>query len=243
MIPRPAISHTEPSQIVLESDGVAVTLAVRRNPRARRVSLRADPAAGHIILVLPGRASLAAGMRFAQSQSGWIRGRLAKMPPVTPIAPGLEVDVLGRKLTIAHDPSFRGPPRRNQDVLTIGGDAAFVARRMRDWLKRQARLVLRERAEALAATIQRRVTGLRIVDTRSRWGSCAPDGGLSFSWRLLLAPPDVLDYVVAHEVAHLVHLHHRPAFWLLVDSLTPHRNAAQAWLRQHGAQLLRFGFA
>ncbi|MBL8697509.1 MAG: M48 family metallopeptidase [Alphaproteobacteria bacterium] len=237
------IDRAEPSHIVLESDGIAVTLAVRRNPRARRVSLRADPAFGHIVLVLPGRASLSAGMRFAHSQAAWIRGRLARMPPPNPIAPGLRFELEGQPVTVAHDPSLRGSPRWTDGVLTIGGDEAFIARRVRDWIKRQARRTLQARAEALAATLPRRVGALRIVDTRSRWGSCAAGGKLSFSWRLLLAPPAVLDYVVAHEVAHLVHPHHRPVFWELVDRLTPHRREAQAWLRRHGAQLLRFGLA
>lgn len=235
------LHRPDPSHVVLESEGVAVTLAVRRNARARRVSLRADPAENHIVLVLPGRASLAAGMRFAHTQAGWIRSRLARMPASTPIDPGLRFEIEGRALTLAHDAGFRGPPRFDGDVLTIGGDRDFLARRLRDWLKRRARETLRAHAERHAASISRPIAALRIVDTRSRWGSCAPGGRLSLSWRLLLAPPPVTDYVVAHEVAHILHPHHRPVFWQLVDRLTPHRAEGQAWLRRHGAHLLRFG--
>ncbi|MBM3522423.1 MAG: M48 family metallopeptidase [Alphaproteobacteria bacterium] len=237
------IARDEPSHIVIDSDGQAVTLAIRRNARARRVSLRADPADGEVVLVLPDRASLASGLRFARTQSRWIRGRIARMPAKTPIAPGLRFELLGEMITLAHDASLRGSPRRDGEVLTIGGDAAFLARRLRDWLKDEARRALRDRAEQHATTLGRSIAALRVVDTRSRWGSCAPGGRLSFSWRLLLAPPPVFDYVVAHEAAHLVHPHHQPAFWLLVDRLTPHRREAQAWLRRHGAQLLRFGIA
>ena len=82
---------------------------------------------------------------------------------------------------------------------------------------------------------------IRLKDTRSRWGSCAPDGTLAFSWRLVMAPDWVLDYVVAHEVAHLRELNHSARFWAHVDRLTPHRDAAVEWLRVEGPALLRVG--
>ena len=231
----------DPAQVVIHVGGVALTLHVRRSPRARRVSLRTDPAAGKVVLVLPRRASLAAGMHFARSQEGWIRTRLAQIPDATPLAPGVALDIAGERLTILHDTTTRGPTRRVGDNLLVGGDRSFVARRVRDWLRAQARELVTNRARQLAAGLARQIHAVRITDTRSRWGSCAPDGRLSFCWRLVLAPAAVIDYVVAHEVAHLVHLHHGPRFWQLVDQLTPHRLDAQAWLRRNGARLLRVG--
>jgi len=114
-----------------------------------------------------------------------------------------------------------------------------LERQKRSWTQEQ----LAERARRCAALIDRRVTGLRVADTRSRWGSCAPDGRLSFCWRLMLAPSFVVDYVVAHEVAHLCHLNHGPRFWQVVERLTHHRAEAQLWLRRNGARLLRAGGA
>lgn len=227
--------------MVIDVDGVALAITVRRHPRARRVSLRTDPAAGRVVLVLPRRASLSAGIGFARSQERWIRGRLAQLPPATPFAPGASIEILGERVVIVHEPGRRGATRRVGDDLVVAGEPAFVARRVRDWLRALARRELAERARRCAATIGRDVAAVRVADTRSRWGSCAPDGRLSFCWRLVLAPPHVVDYVVAHEVAHLRHLNHGPRFWQVVEQLTPHRAEAQLWLRRHGARLLRAG--
>ncbi len=112
---------------------------------------------------------------------------------------------------------------------------------MRDRLKTEARSVLAARAADRAAALGRVLASVAVGDPRSRWGSCAAGGALRFSWRLVLAPPPVLDYVVAHEVAHLVEANHGPEFWRVVDRLTPHRREAQAWLRRQGAALLRMG--
>jgi predicted metal-dependent hydrolase len=228
-------------RVMLQLDGADITLPVRRNPRARRVSLRADPVGGEIVVVLPHRASLSSGESFARRQIAWIRSRLAQIPPTTPFRPGLRLHVLGETVTITHDATHRGPARRDGERLVVGGESEFVARRVRDWLIATARDEATRRAMQLAASIERRVRRVRIADPRTRWGSCAPDGRLCFSWRLVLGPPEVVDYVVAHEVAHLVHPNHGPQFWRLVDRLTSHRQLAQHWLRRSGAGLLRFG--
>jgi predicted metal-dependent hydrolase len=235
------IDPRDPPHVVIDVDGVALSIAVRRHPRARRVSLRTDPTAGNVVLVLPRRASLSAGIGFARSQERWIRGRLAQLPPATPFTPGAVLEILGESVAIRHDPARRGPTRRIGAELHVGGDGAFVPRRVRDWLRNLAKRELAERAQTCAALIDRRITGMRVADTRSRWGSCAPDGRLSFCWRLILAPSMVVDYVVAHEVAHLCHLNHGPRFWQVVERLTPHRGEAQAWLRRHEPRLLRAG--
>lgn len=203
--------------------------------------MRADPRDGAIILVLPRRATLAAGLGFARSQASWIRGHLARLPPPLPFAPGLALSVLGTPLVIRHDPTHRGATCRDGDHLRVGGDPQSLPRRVRDFLRAEARRVIVAVAIDKARRIDRPIAALRIVDTRSRWGSCAIGGRLSFSWRLVLAPAAVLDYVVAHEVAHLVHHDHGARFWLLVDRLTDQRSQAQGWLRRHGTDLLRIG--
>jgi predicted metal-dependent hydrolase len=231
----------DPPHVVIDADGAEFRLVLRRHPRARRVSLRADARSGDIVLVLPRRAALQTALGFARSQAAWIRARLAQIPPPMPFADGASLEVLGVALTIRHDPDLRGPARRDGDVLWVGGGREFVARRVRDFLRAEAMRLFAPLAEAKAAAIGRRIAALRVADTRSRWGSCARGGKLSFSWRLVLAPTGVVDYVVAHEVAHLAHHDHGPAFWLLVDRLTPHRAAAQPWLRSNGTRLLRAG--
>jgi predicted metal-dependent hydrolase len=123
----------------------------------------------------------------------------------------------------------------------VGGRPEHLARRVRDWLKAQARLALSARSRVYAERVGRAIAGVRIGDPKSRWGSCSARGGLAYSWRLVLAPPDVMDYVVAHEVAHLVEHNHGRRFWTLVDNLTSASHAARSWLRRNGNTLLRYG--
>jgi predicted metal-dependent hydrolase len=234
-------STGDPQHVTIDADGAVLPLRLRRHPRARRISLRADARAGAIFLVLPPRASLAAALGFARSQAGWIAKRLSALPPPLPFAPGATLEILGERVAIRHDPAMRGAARRDGPTLVVGGHPDFVARRVRDHLRAEARRALGERALPMARSVERTIASLRVADTRSRWGSCARGGRLSFSWRLVLAPPEILDYVVAHEVAHLVHHDHGPGFWRLVDRLTPHRTHAQGWLRRHGGGLLRAG--
>jgi predicted metal-dependent hydrolase len=125
--------------------------------------------------------------------------------------------------------------------LHVAGQREHVARRVRDWLRAQARMELSTRSRTCAARIGRVIARVRIGDPKSRWGSCSAKGGLAYSWRLLLAPPEVVDYVVAHEVAHLVEHNHGRRFWALVDSLTQATQPAKLWLRRHGNTLLRYG--
>lgn len=231
----------DPGEVALEDHGEAITLRLKRHPRARRISLRADPRDGAVVLVLPARASLASGLAFARSQAAWIRARLACLPAPAPFAHGARLALLGEDIEVVHDAGRRGPARREAARLVVGGAAEFVPRRVRDFLRAEAARALGALAAAKAASLGRPLRALRIADTRSRWGSCARDARINLSWRLVLAPPLVADYVVSHEVAHLAHHDHGPAFWRVVDALTPHRAEAQAWLRANGAALLRAG--
>jgi predicted metal-dependent hydrolase len=219
--------------------GVATQVRVRRNPRARRISVRVDAADGEIALTVPWHVPVEEGLRFARRQGDWLRARLAAVPERVAFADGTELEFLGSKLTLRA--AAGRATRREGDTLLVGGAPEFAARRVRDWLKREARAVLTAKAHALAARTGRRVKAVRVADPRTRWGSAAADGTLAFSWRLVLAPPYVLDYVVAHEVAHLSHMNHGPAFWRLVATLDPAPDAARDWLAANGARLLRHG--
>jgi hypothetical protein len=230
-----------PSSATLDIDGQPVPLAVRRSLRARRLHLRINPVHGDIELILPRGVGLQEGLRFAGDKRAWLAGRLAAIPVHVPFADGIVIPVLGDPVTIRHRPERRGAVERRGTELHVSGAIEHVARRVRDWLKVRARSELSERSHACAARIGRHVARVRIGDPTSRWGSCSSRGALAYSWRLILAPPEVVDYVVAHEVAHLAVPNHGRRFWQLVATLSEDVQSARIWLRQHGNVLLRYG--
>jgi hypothetical protein len=235
-------SHDTPSAM-LEIEGQSVPLAVRRSRRARRLYLRVDPSAPPhlpVELILPRGVALAEGLRFAQDKSRWVARRLAALPPPTPFADGAIVEVGGEHLVIRHV-GGNGATRRHGMTILVAGAPEHLPRRVRDWIKTHAREILTRRSRELAERIGHQIRGVRLGDPRSRWGSCSPDGRLAYSWRLVLAPPFVLDYVVAHEVAHLVHLNHGKRFWRLVSLLVGDIDTPRLWLNRHGPRLLRHG--
>ena len=213
----------------------------RRSARARRVSLRIDAAEGAVVVTLPSRVGRKQGLELLSEHAGWVMQRLAALAPERPFAAGAHVPIGGVEHVIRHSPSHRGGAFLEDGALVVTGDAQFVSRRVRDFLRAEALrrigLAMRPHADALGVAAR----AVRLKDTRSRWGSCAADRTLAFSWRLVLAPDWVLDYVVAHEVAHLREMNHSARFWALVEQRTPHRKAASEWLRKHGAALLRIG--
>lgn len=230
----------DPPQPFLLGDS-GIEIVPRVHPRARRVSLKVDAAAGRIELVMPPRASFKAARAFAEAQEGWIRARLAALPAHVPFADGTVIPFRGADLTIRHRPEARGVAWIEGAELLVAGTAPHVTRRVRDFLVTEARRALGDKARVLAERVGRKIARVTIRDTRTRWGSCSPDGRLAFSWRLIMTPPDVIDYIVAHEVAHLVHLHHGPKFWRLVEELMPGARQWRRWLARHGNGLLRYG--
>lgn len=229
----------QPEMLTLPSGPARVEW--RRSSRARRVSLRIDPTGGFVVVTLPTRATRKAGMALLMGHADWVSDRLAALPEAVAFTDGAMVPIGGVPHRIRHDPSARGVAFLLEQELHVTGAAEFLPRRVRDFLRREARRRLGGLAVAkagLIAMVPKRVT---MKDTTSRWGSCASDKSLALSWRLVMAPAFVQDYVVAHEVAHLRHMNHGPRFWALVDELTPHKKAAIPWLRTEGARLLRIG--
>jgi predicted metal-dependent hydrolase len=223
----------------LLAPGRATEVRVTRNPRAKRISLRVDPADGAVALTVPWHVPVEEGLRFARRQSDWLRARLEAVPDATPFADGAEFALLGARVRVRHD--GKGPAKLVDGVLTVGGAREFVPRRVRDFLKAEARRVLTAKSREVAARLGKTVKSVRIADPKSRWGSAARDGRLSFSWRLVLAPEFVCDYVVAHEIAHLAHMDHGPRFWATVESLYGDPARAKTWLAANGAALHRHG--
>jgi predicted metal-dependent hydrolase len=237
---RQAGDSGEAAELVATPHGQA-KVRWQRSARARRVSLRIDPRAGAVVVTLPLRAGRRQGFDLLQTHSAWVMDRLSALPPAAPFCPGAVVPIAGQPHRIVHVPGLRGVPHLGEGVLEVPGDAAHVSRRVADFLRAEAGRRIAKLAIEKAKLSGRRIARITIKDTRSRWGSCAPDGALAFSWRLVLAPPEVLDYVVAHEVAHLSHMNHGQHFWAECMALTPHTEAARAWLAAHGARLLRYG--
>ncbi|MCO6419934.1 M48 family metallopeptidase [Siccirubricoccus sp. KC 17139] len=213
----------------------------RRSRRARRVSIRIDLRAGAVVVTLPPRARRRAGMALLTTHAAWVMGRLAALAPHTPLEAGAEIPLGGLLHTVSHLPEAAGEVALAPGAILVPGEAATLAPRLAAFLKAEAGRRIRVLVAGHAALLGVTPRAIRLKDTRSRWGSCAPDGTLAFSWRLVMAPDWVLDYVVAHEVAHLKELNHGARFWAHVARLTPHRDAAVAWLRENGPSLLRVG--
>jgi predicted metal-dependent hydrolase len=217
-------------------------VSIRVSPRARRIALRIDAAERKVELVLPPGVPASHGLRFLATKRGWIAARLAALPQPVRFADGAIVPVLGIAHRIRREDDPAAPPVAISDgEIRVRCDPAHLERRVRDHLVAMARAEFAERARPLAARIGRKLTRVVVRDTKSRWGSCSGRGNLSFSWRLIFAPEPVLDYVVAHEVAHLAEMNHGPRFWRLVESLSPDTAAARAWLKRHRSRLFSYG--
>lgn len=217
---------------------VTAPVVHRVSPRARRLTLRVSPQ-GEVSCTRPRGVPLAEAEAFASAKRGWVAVRLAALPLEATVAPGGALPVEGRALVVT--PVRAAAVRVEGDRLLVPEGAApgpLVAR----WLRGLATERLAEACARHAEALGRPVGTIRLRDTRSRWGSCTARGDLMFSWRLAMAPPEVLAYVAAHEVAHLVRMDHSPAFWAVVERLDPGWRAHWAWLRAEGPALLRWRF-
>lgn len=230
-----------PSSVTVDVDGSEVPVAVRVNARARRISLRPDPETGGARLTLPRGVPVEDGLDFVREKAAWLRNRLGHLPPRVPFAPGVVVPYLGEDHTVTHRPDARRGVWRENGAIHVSGAEEHLPRRLTDWFRAEARRTIAPRAQAKAGEIGETVARVTIRDTRSRWASCSSRASLNFSWRLVMAPEPVLDYVVAHEVAHLVEMNHSPDFWALVARLDPNHDSARRWLKRHGGALHRYG--
>lgn len=217
-----------------------IEITLRRSARARRFSLRVSRLDGRVTLSLPLRARESEALEFARAQEGWIRQALAALPQVDAVCFGNALPFEGRMLTLA--PASGRRLAVSGDSLLVPGEPAQVARRVSAFLKVRARDALAQASDQYAAALGRPYRSLTLRDTRSRWGSCTQDGALMYSWRLVMAPPAVLDYVAAHEVAHLDQMNHSPAFWAVVARLCPEYEAPRRWLKTHGQALHGYRF-
>ncbi|WP_349369383.1 SprT family zinc-dependent metalloprotease [Salinarimonas sp.] len=236
----------EPATLCVAHGSARYEVAVKRSARARRLTLRVSSATGAVVLTIPERTALSAAERFARDHSGWIAARLARVPGRVAFADGAIVPLRGTPHRIVATGGRRGPARAGLDAagepaILVPGDADLVGKRVAEFLAREARADLAASVARHTGVLGIPARRLTLRDTTSRWGSCSSRGHLSFSWRLILAPPFVLDYLAAHEVAHLKEMNHSARFWRLTERLCPHTAEAEAWLKRHGAGLHRYG--
>lgn len=218
-----------------------IEVRLRRDPRARRLILRLARDTGGPVLTVPPGLSLATARAFLNDQEAWLRGRLAARPALRRVAEGTTLPFGDGTLTLLSIPN--GRLRRDGDRLLVPGAAEALPRKVAVFLRAAARDACAAQSARHAAALQRRVARISLRDPRSRWGSCTATGELMFSWRLILAPSAVLDYVAAHEAAHLVEMNHGPRFWALVARLCPAFQTYRDWLRRHGPDLHCWDFS
>lgn len=228
--------QTAPRALSIAIDGKMREITIRRSPLARTMALRVDAVRG-VVLVLPSRATLKDGERFLRGHLDWLAERLRLLPGRLPLVAGTSVPLGGLPHPIIHRPEARRGVWVEDGAIQVSGDPAHVARRVGDFLRAEARRVLIPKVHAMAARLERRPSRVSLKDTVSRWGSCSAQGAIALSWRLVMAPDWVADYVVAHEAAHLAELNHSPAFWALVAGLGVDVRRGRAWLRRHGGEL------
>jgi len=236
----------EPSAIEVVCEESIYLVRLRRHRQARRYTLRIVAATREAVLTMPPRGSLSEAREFTEKHRAWIAARFGRLPKPAPFAHGSELPLRGVTHSIVHRRGARGTVWTESDscgdrLLCVAGEAEHVSRRITDYLKRQAKrdveIAAKHYAEKLGVTFRR----ISIRDQASRWGSCSTTGMLSFSWRLVLAPRYVLDYLAAHEIAHLVEMNHSARFWRVLRRICPDLERAKVWLDVHGTDLHRYG--
>jgi predicted metal-dependent hydrolase len=224
------------SRYSFQTEGETFPIIIKRHARSRHMVIRYRAKDRVLALTLPRWVTIREGLRFVESRRVWILKQVDAHGASVPLADGGTVSVLGKALCIRHE-AGRGLARIEGDALIVTGDREFLPRRVQDFLKRTAREEIVPLAMAKAEILQRKIKKISFRDTVSMWGSCGHDAQLSFSWRLVLAPREVMEYVVCHEVAHLVELNHSAAFWKIVAELCPGWEAHKQWLKAHGHSL------
>jgi hypothetical protein len=237
---------SEPSAISIAYNQQMYLVRVRRHRQARRYTLRIHSVTRDVVLTMPPRGSLRQARAFAQKHCGWIAARLNRLPEALAFAQGNTLPLRGVDHRIVHKCGQRGTVwveagGDGERLLCVAGGEAHLARRISDYLKREAKADLETASRLAADALGVRIKRVSIRDQSSRWGSCSTTGVLSYSWRLILAPRYVLDYLAAHEVAHMLEMNHSPRFWRLVEKICPNVGRAKVWLDAHGADLHRYG--
>ena len=259
------LTRRRPEIFEMTVPGLDRPVTVRRSPRARRLTLSVNEARRSGVLTIPAHTGLQEAGDFLARNFEWLQTRLARLPDAVPFADGVVMPLRG----LEHEIRFVGTARRRGVVwteapeetqeaaagwegpgeptssplprITVAGDTNHAPRRLKDWLIREARKDLTARSHWHAGKLGLTLKKISVRDQTTRWGSCSASGVLSYSWRVILAPPYVLDYLAAHEVAHLKEMNHSKRFWALVRETMPRMDEGRRWLRAHGNALHRYG--
>jgi predicted metal-dependent hydrolase len=235
-----------PETRTLDLGGRQMPLTIRKHDSATRLTLRIEPGGRALKMTVPHGVPSREINAFLDRHEGWLITKLAKFGADTTLRDGGEIPIRGVLHQIEHSGSLRGITEilelDGERILRVSGMPEHAGRRIATFLKKEARADLERLVKLHAGTIRANVASITMKDTRSRWGSCSSAGNLSFSWRILMAPPMVIDYLAAHEVAHLKEMNHGPRFWALCKKLCPHMEEAKAWLKRHGSQLHAIDF-
>jgi predicted metal-dependent hydrolase len=233
-----------PASTIIELGGVPITILVRTNARARSYRLSLPHATGPV-LTLPPHGKWSEAEAFLLRHRGWLAARIKRAPEASRFSDGGSVPLRGVEHLIVGTGKLRGRvelgERDGAPILLVPGEPAHQARRLTDWFKEQAAADLGARTSIHADRLGVTVKSIKMRSQASRWGSCSSSGNINYNWRLILAPPFVLDYVAAHEVAHLVEMNHSEAFWATVERTLPDMDRGRAWLKAHGRQLMAHG--
>jgi len=238
-------AHSLPDHIDAPLTSGTVPVRLKISARAKRYLLKIPGDGRGPILTLPPGGSLSRAQRFLHSHLDWLETRLGGQPEKVDLSDGALVPLRGVPHRIELTGRLRGlvevATRSEDPAIKVPGTAEHTQRKLVSWLKAEARKDLEAAASLHANRLGARIAAISVRDTKSRWGSCAANGRLSFSWRLILAPPEILDYVAAHEVAHLKEMNHSQRFWKLCQELAPQTPKARLWLKDHGASLHLYG--
>lgn len=223
---------------------ISPRLKLSVSERAKRMALRLDPRNRLVHLVVPKRANMRTAYLFAEQNKEWIREKLRDLPKQVPFKNGEILPILGRDrmIIVLYNPALKGTDiQLKKDELLVLTNKPDPSVRIKRFLIDLAREKLTELALEKTALLRRRLLDVQVKDTRSRWGSCTEDGRISFSWRLLFAPMKAIDYVVAHECAHLVHMDHSENFWRVCERASRDYEEGKDWMLRNGHSLMRFG--
>jgi predicted metal-dependent hydrolase len=225
-------------------DGKLVMVAVRVSQRATNYRLSL-PHAGGPVLTVPRYGNWKEAESFLNRQLDWLAARLKRAAKPVTFKAGVRIPLRGVEHRIVATGTVRGRVEAYEEAgescLAVPGEPAHRARRLTDWLKTEAQKDLARRVAVHARRLEVDVKSISMRSQATRWGSCSTNGRLNFNWRLVMAPPFVLDYVAAHEVSHLIEMNHSDAFWATVERTLPNMEKGREWLRAHGRQLMVYG--
>lgn len=233
---------TVPAKRTVDVGGRSLPITIRENERATRITLRIEPGGKALKMTVPYGLHHREVDDFLDRHNGWLKSRLSKFSDDGRVVDGASIDIRGVPHRIEHTGLLRGVTHiesngAGEAILRVSGLPDNLGRRVAAFLKKEARSDLERLVAFHAKAVGKPVRSISMKDTRSRWGSCSHEGNLSFSWRIVMAPESVINYLAAHEVAHLREMNHGPKFWALCERLCPDTETAKNWLKRNGSQL------